>query len=127
MSNADAIGLIGALLIAGGFLMFHAAITIRNSNAGILGGVVAGAPIPDEFRLMTIWQVQLPVTASMGVIALLVAFVFVRIADLVEDPATATLAQTCALAFFGASALFLVSAPVSFRALSRLIRKTKAD
>ena len=106
--------------------MFHAAITIRNGNAGILGGVIAGAPIPREFRAMTLWNVQLPITMSTGVIAVLVAFLFLRIADLVEDAATATLAQTCALVFFAGSAMFLVSAPVSFVALMRLIRKIES-
>jgi hypothetical protein len=63
---------------------------------------------------------------SVGVIGVLVASVFLRIADLVEDAATATLAQTCALVFFAGSALFLVSAPVSFAALMRLLRKAES-
>jgi hypothetical protein len=75
---------------------------------------------------MTLWNVQLPVTMSTGVIAMLVAFVFLRIAELVEDAATATLAQTCALVFFAGAALFLVSAPVSFAAVMRLIRKVES-
>ena len=127
MSNLHAIGLIGMLLIAGGLLIFHAAITIRNGNAGIIGGVLGGAPIPREFRWMTLWHVQLPATLGAGVVVLLIAFVFLRIAGLVEDAATTTLAQACALAFFTFSAFFLVSAPVSFAALMRLLRKTEAD
>jgi hypothetical protein len=67
--------------------------------------------------------VQLPVTVFSGAVALVVAFVFLAIADNVGDTSIATLAQACAVVFFGVSAMFLISAPVSFAALLRMHRK----
>jgi hypothetical protein len=127
MSNLHAIGLIGALLLAASFLLFHMAMVLRNVNAGLLAGVVGGVPVSYEFRWRTLWQVQLPVNMTAGVVALLVAFAFLRITDTVEDAAIATLAQACGLLFFAESALWLVSAPVSYAAVMRMLRKAKAD
>jgi hypothetical protein len=127
MSNLYAIGLIGALLLGGSFFLLNVVIAIRRDNAGILGGVIGGAPIPHEFGRQTIWRVQLPLTISAGGTALLVAFILLAVADNVEEPSIATLARACAILFFGSSALFLVSAPVSFAALLRMHRRLGSD
>lgn len=123
MSNLHAIGLIGALLMGGSFLCFHVVIVLRRDNAGILGDVIGGAPIPHEFGRQTIWRVQLPLTLCSGAFALLLAFVFLAIADNVGNASIATLAQACAILFFGATALLMISAPVSFVALTRMHRE----
>jgi hypothetical protein len=123
MSNVQTIGMIGALFIVGYFVVFHAAVVIRRDNAGILGGVIGGAPIPHEFGRQTIWRVQLPATVFTGAVALVVAFVFRAIADNVGDASIATLAQSCAIVFFGITAMAMISAPVSFAALLRMHRK----
>jgi hypothetical protein len=123
MSDLQTIGMMGALFIVGCFLTFHAAIVIRRDNAGILGGIIGGAPIPHEFGRQTIWRVQLPVTVFSGAFALVLAFVFLAIADSIADTSIATLAHACSIIFFGASAMFLISAPVSFAALLRTHRE----
>ena len=123
MSNLHAIGLIGALLLGGSFVLSSTMLKIRSVNAGILGGVIDGAPIPHEFGRQTIWRVQLPVTISAGAVALLTASLLWAVAGTVEDASIATLAQTCAFFFFAQSVFFLVSAPVSFAALLRMHRE----
>jgi hypothetical protein len=120
MSNLNAIGMIGALFLVGNFLSFHAVIVLRRDNAGILGGIIGGAPIPHEFGRQTIWRVQLPMTFFAGACSLVFAFVFLAIADNVPDTSIATLAHVCAIVFFGGSAMWLISAPASFAALLRM-------
>jgi hypothetical protein len=123
MSDLYAIGLIGALLLGGSFVLSNTALKIRSVNAGILGGVIEGAPIPHEFGRQTIWRVQLPVIISTGAVALLTASVLWAVAGAVENASIATLAQTCAFFFLSLSVFFLVSAPVSFAALLRMHRE----
>ena len=127
MSNLGTIGMIGALFFIGNFLLFYAVIVIRRENAGILGGIIGGAPIPHEFGRQTIWRVQLPATVFAGTFSLVFAFVFLAIADQVPDTSIATLARACAIVFFGGSAMWLVSAPVSFAALLRMHRALGTD
>jgi len=127
MSDLNAIGLIGVLLIAASFSQFHVAMVLRNVNAGILGGVVGGVPVPFEFRWRTLWQVQLPTNMIMGAVTLLVAFVFLRIADNVEDAATSTLAQACSWLFFVTSTIWLVSGPVFYATYMRQLRGAEAE
>jgi len=127
MSDLYAIGLMGALLIGAAFLLFHMASELRKGNAGLIAGFVAGVPVSREFGWRTFLQFQVPANIVVGIVALLVGFLFLRIADNVEDIATATLAQACAVPFFGVSALALVSSPLALIYVGGLIRRPKAD
>jgi len=127
MSNLNAIGLIGALLIGASFFLLHAIVVIRNGIAGILGGVIGGVPVPYEFRWRALWNFQLPVTMNSGVLALLFAFLFLRVGDNIKDAATVTLAQACAVAFFAFSAMFLTIGPLTLASHARALRKVEAD
>lgn len=127
MLNLCAIGLMGALLLAGASLLFHWAVVLRKSNAGLIAGIVAGVPVPREFRWRTFLQINVPAMAITAIVAMLVGFLFLRIADTVEDIAIATLAQVRAVPFFGIAAIGLVSVPLSQVYIARMIRRPEAD
>jgi len=127
MSNLQALGMIGALFIPASFFMLCAGVVVRNTNAGILGGVVGGAPVSYEFRWLLIWNFELPMTMSTGVIALVFGFLFLQIGSNIEDAATATLAQGCAVTFFAFSALFLLLGPLTVADTVRQFRKIRAE
>ena len=123
MSNEHAIGLLGALLIGGSFFLLGATWFVRNGNAGILGGVIGGAPVPYEFRWRVLWSVQLPIIMNTGVVALLFGFLFLQVAEKVEDASISTLAWACSFVFFTFSAMYLVTGPFVIAANARALRE----
>ena len=127
MSDLYAIALTGALFLGGCFFMLCAAVVVRNGNAGIIGGVIGGVPVTYEFRWRAFWNVQIPVTMSTGVFALLFGFVFLQIGSSAQDAATVLLTQASSVAFFGISAIFLVTGPFVVADTARQLRKIQAE
>jgi hypothetical protein len=123
MSNLHAIGLLGALWIGGSFFMLGATWFVRNGNAGIIGGVIGGVPVPYEFRWRVLWNVQLPIVMNTGVFALLLGFIFVQFAEKIEDAAIGSLAWICAFVFFTFSALYLIMGPFVIATNARSLRQ----
>jgi len=109
MSDLHATGLIGALLVAATFLIFHVSMTANRIDAEIITGVVGGVPVPRKFRWWTLLNIEIPLSFFAGCFAVLVAFVFLRIGDGVENADVAWLAQACAVFYFSLSALWLVT------------------
>jgi hypothetical protein len=116
MSNINVIGVIGALLIAGFFLMHHILQAFSRKNIEITMGVAQGVPIPLELRWRMIVAFQVPVTGFAGAFNLVIAFSFLAIGDNVDDAHVRLLAQACAWLFLCGAGLTLTLAPAALAA-----------
>ena len=123
MSNEYAIGLLAVLLIGGSFFLMGATLLVRNGNAGILGGVIGGVPVPYDFRWRVLWNVQLPITMNAGVVALLFGFLFLQVAEKTDDAPITTLAWGCGFVFFTFAAMYLVMGPFVIATNARALRE----
>jgi len=113
MSNLAAIGMVGALLIAATFLMYHITITMNRKDAEIITGFMGDVPLPRSFRWWTLLQIELPIAFFTCGFGVLVAFVFLLVAHNIEDADIAFLAQGCAVLYFGFSAMYLLAGAVA--------------
>jgi hypothetical protein len=127
MSDLRVIALAGALLLGGCFFLLYSAVAVRNGNAGIIGGVIGGAPVTFEFRWRAFWNVQVALTMGPGVFALLFGFMFLQIGSSAQDAATVLLTQACGVLFFAFAAMFLVTGPFVIADTARQLRKLERE
>jgi hypothetical protein len=125
MSNVNTLGIMGALLIGGIFILHHMLSGMHEKNSIIALGVDKGVPVSMEYRWVTLFQMVAPVVLFTGVFALLMGFTFLRIADSAEDVDISTLAQLCAWMFLVASIAGLTIGPLGVLGLASTLRKSK--
>ena len=80
MTNVTTLGIMGALLTGGTFLLKHILAAMHDKNSVVAVGVDKGVPVSLEYRWVTLLQMVVPVMLLTGVFALLMGFTF--LADL---------------------------------------------
>jgi hypothetical protein len=122
MSNLNAIGLLGGLVIAGTFVVVWGASKAREVAADIVTGVVHGVPVPMKYRWLSLYNVWVGYMTAVVLLALILGLVAWQIGANVSDANVRLLAYLCAAyggtAFIGAF-IRSVSQFVFHRALLR--------
>ena len=124
MSNIITLGIMGALVTGGIFVLYHLLAGMHEKNSIVALGLDKGVPVSLEYRWVTLLQMVAPVVLFTGVLALLLGLTFLRIADGAEDVGTSTLAQLCAWVFFVASIAGLTIGPLGVLGLVSMLRKS---
>ena len=125
MSNINTLGIMGALLIGGSFILYHLLSGTHEKNPVIALGVADGLPVSMEYRWVTLRQMVAPVILFQGVFALLMGFTFLQIADNVEAAGISALAQLCAWMFFVIAIASLTVGPLGVLGLVSTLRKSR--
>jgi len=123
MSDINTLGIMGALLIGGIFLLYRLLAGMHEKNSVIALGVAGGIKVSLEYRWVALLQMVVPVLLFSGVFALLMGFTFLRISEGVEDPGIRSLAQLHAWVFFVASFASLTIGPLGIYGLASRLRK----
>jgi hypothetical protein len=124
MSNIITLGIMGALLIGGIFVLHHLLAGLHEKNSIVALGVDKGIPVSMPYRWVTLFQMVAPIVLFTGVLALLTGFTFLQIADSAEDAGISTLAQLCGWMFFVASFAALTMGPFAVLGLAATLRKS---
>ena len=125
MTNVATLGIMGALLTGGTFLLKHMLAAMHDKNSVVAVGVDKGVPVSLEYRWVTLLQMVVPVMLLTVVFALLMGFTFMQISDSVEDGGIATLAQVCAWTFFVSAFAGFTIGPLGVLGLAATLRKSK--
>ena len=124
MSNVITIAIIGGLLIAASFLIYHVVVGILDRSREIFTGVAGGVQVPKYYRWMTLFQIQVPLVLFGGIFSLLMGFTFQEIAKSVAEPSISLLAQACAWMYFVASFAYLTAGPSAIVGLVLILRRS---
>lgn len=108
MSNLNAIGLIFAILIFGGFVVSYTTHVIHMRSDSITTGIVRGVPISIKERWMILFHDWVPAAFGIAVFGVLLALGQLEIAQQVNDEGIKLLAWLCAGLSGFSSAFWLI-------------------
>lgn len=107
MSDLNAIGVIGALLISGTFVLFYCTAKINERSHEIINGVVAGLPLSHRYRSWLLWMTWMPQWAALVAVSVIFATIFFVIAGVAGSDEISRVAYLCTGAA-GFSAFFFL-------------------
>jgi hypothetical protein len=106
-------------------MIYHVALGLNAKNHEVLTGLVDGIPTQLDYRWLTLFHINIPITLFVAALALLMGFLLRAMAQGIEGSAQSEVVNACAWYFFVAGTLFLTQGPLSFWQVGSVLRREK--
>jgi hypothetical protein len=127
MSNLNAIGLILATLLAGGFLITYLARTLNKRIDAILTGVIDGTRVSRKHRQLMLYNMYFQYLGGMIALSIIIALGLVQMGDHVSDSGIKNLAYVAAVLAGFPAFTWSILGTSSGLYCARVLRQAEAD